>query len=306
MGSFDVVCGLSNMAVAEGDPVMAMIVRRVPVPVYDTGPLFPFTMWEPASVMVETHYNDYGGVKLTPEQEAAWGLTTQHARKWRERTWLPPSDEDGKPYQGRWYLRDVTLPESFPTTGERPPIHADKDDETSQVHFGMWMAHRGVWDRLVKEVMGEFSDEGTVAQMVEQTIFKNRQTMKGEGDDILLQVMREREPDARQLRRSIRYASRNLWSLERQGVYFNPVLDYLENAIWDAAEADNTEAFDAAIQYWRNTVLLAELLRNMRRLLVPPGNIGPQHGHDQPLLVLADAIVEQAGKNRARWEDEDD
>lgn len=73
MGCWNESCGVTSLPVAEWpDPkVRYMVIRKVKRHPSDHAVFYPFDIFQPVSVLVEGEYDDYGGVNLTPEAEAA-------------------------------------------------------------------------------------------------------------------------------------------------------------------------------------------------------------------------------------------
>lgn len=292
MGSFDAVCGLSNMAIGDGDPVVAMLIRRSPRPSYQQSPIYPYSIWQPATVLIRTEYADYGGVSLTDEQRQAWELTQKAALVWSERRWIEATPTN----EGRWHYFSIKLEKSFDLTGDRPDF-ADTIDEQP---FSMWMAHAGVWDQLISTVKCDYyatpemrCSMVPVKDVVEKVISRNEEIMAGD------------VPERFRGHNFPRYMiNRDIWGI--QPTDYSSVTDRIYENISDVYESGDFDRFKVLVNHWKNSLMLSTLLYEMRRLLIAPGTIGHQHGHDQPLLMLADAIRDQAAKNKTKYGDYDE
>lgn len=288
MGSFDAVCGLSNMAIGCGDPVIAMMIRRNPWQSYPNSPIRPYDTWQPASVLVRGRYDDYGNVEIDDDARAAWGLTQKSAMKSWQRVWREEiKTHTGHVIPAQWGHDPITLDQTFDNSGEAP----DRDDG----EFAIWMAHAAIWEHLTRDLEIEWFSHGgasmtdvKVSTAVDTVFESNRNLMGASQSDLALGY------------------TRNPWRAGSSD--HDPVSDYYEDAIWDAYQSGDMEFYNRLTLHWRDSMLLGNIMYQLRRTLCPPGTIGPQHGHDQPHLALAEAIREQAARNKAKYaefEDED-
>lgn len=73
MGCWNESCGVTGLPVSQWpDPkVRYMIIRKVKRSTHDHAVFYPYDIFQPVSILVEGEYDDYGGVDLTPEVEAA-------------------------------------------------------------------------------------------------------------------------------------------------------------------------------------------------------------------------------------------
>ncbi len=304
MGSFDAVCGLSNMALGCGDPVVAMMIRRNPWQSYPNSPIRPYDNWQPASVLVRGSYDDYGNVEIDEAAQAAWALTQKSAMRSWKRVWQEEvKTRTGHVIPANWGHEPITLEESFDNSGEAP----DRDEG----EFAIWMAHEGVWDHLTSKVKlewfhhdhGSFTDIN-VSEAIDRMLEGNRAAMASEYEslDWTKEYTDKIGEDYNRLRRALR-VTKNPWRANSES---DPVSEFYEEAIWDAFESGDMELYERLTLHWRDSMMLSNILYQLRRTLCPPGTVGPQHGHDQPHLALADAIRAQAALNKTKYEDDDE
>jgi hypothetical protein len=300
------------MAIGYNDPVVVMVIRRNPWPSYTLSPLFPFDVWQPASVLVRGQYDDYGNVALDEDARAAWRLTQKQAQRWYEKVWIEAHKDDrGRDWPGRWHMQDVTLPYTFDDTGERADIgHSSSDEEPEKV-FTLWMAHAGIFDYLCDHVQLEWFNNGSasfsdkpVREVSDHLLANARKLMEGEVPTDYQSLAEKLGEGAAGLKRALRW-TRNPWKTG-SSTESNPVSDFFEEAVWDAHDDGDTARYDMLCQHWHTNSMLSLMLYQMRKSVCPPGTIGPQHGHDQPFLALAAAITEQAARNRAKYDEDFD
>ena len=69
MGCWNETCGFSNLPITDNMPVRAMFVKRVAKERRSDGNLFyAFDLFQPATIMIKSTYNDYGWLNVTAEQ----------------------------------------------------------------------------------------------------------------------------------------------------------------------------------------------------------------------------------------------
>ena len=69
MGCWNETCGFSNLPITHNMPVRAMFVKRVQKDRRPDGQLFyAFDLYQPATVLIKSTYNDYGWLNVTAEE----------------------------------------------------------------------------------------------------------------------------------------------------------------------------------------------------------------------------------------------
>lgn len=71
MGCWNETCGFSNLPITDGMPVRAMFIKRVTENRRFDGEIFyPFDLFQPATVMIKSTYNDYGWLNVKADEVA--------------------------------------------------------------------------------------------------------------------------------------------------------------------------------------------------------------------------------------------
>ena len=71
MGCWNETCGFSNLPITDGMPVRAMFIKRVAEHRRSDGIVFyPFDLFQPATIMIKSTYDDYGWLNVTADEVA--------------------------------------------------------------------------------------------------------------------------------------------------------------------------------------------------------------------------------------------
>ena len=267
MGCFYITCGLTHLPVMDEDPVLAMLIRAEKDYFKQGAPNYVFDLWSPATFPLRTSVDDYGRVKLTPEQKALWMKTLSAGR----------------------YGDSGNFESSHVFANEANADGGDKYDKgmyqiETDHGYGLWVCHLNVFDTLCETNRPDMQwrDKGaSIRQLVESKIVHNTETMQ------ILASMPKSESKAR-----FRMENRIEWGLGSE-------------LMGPCTYNDIVESSPDAVEGWRNLMMLNYIMGNLRMTMGPIGAWGAQdtsvEQHEQLWMIAA----QQAKKINSRWDEDE-
>ncbi len=235
MGSWNATCGLSHLPIMERQPVIGCIIC-------DTGqnhnmPHYPFTNWTPATPIVNGIADHNGGFIIDDSQKDLMRLTESFANKMVSPT-------------------------------EKKIVIQNMQEEYQPDGYSTWMAHRSVFDDLVKRLKIEYRTPiryGEYSLSFIKTEERKRLNIR----------------DPRGFASAVDY--------DRHYEMPGPVVEYL----WHSSLGMNGDLPKFLFEIWMRYFSLSRIMQTLRITMYPTGNTGSQDQDIRPYRLLQEIVKGQ-------------
>lgn len=283
--SYFATCGLTNLPILEGQEVVACIIRKS---IENTTPSYPFESWHPATAIVFGKYNDYGNVLCQPEEFSKLSLTQKAAE-----VALRKIGEGENANYGMMRLAETfRLVDSNDNEYERKKniISSRQPDD-----FAVWMAHRAVFETLVKTA--EIEDRGADGfrnYPICEVVANNRKRIE--------KAIYDMRGDELTPPKSFLFSD----IFDPYGQHHAPLKSVMNDALHELEEfQENVDLWPEFLDMWDRYIGFYNVFVALRKTLQPLGGCGSQANDMQPYTVFARALDTQITSN-ANYYDEDD
>ena len=279
MGCWNGTCGLTGLPIFYDDPVIAMLIQREHAKMTPT-PCYPWTLWSPATLLVRSTYNDYGGIELDDSIKQRLLATQKDAARIMDKINFPDRDDYGYAY-----------------VAVDPFIVEETDDQEHDLYrqpnkdFALWLAHEQVFDDLTTTVRGDcYETRYTCLALGTMTIEKL----------VAAKVALYREADIE--RRTEGGFSDNPWQ-DRGSDFIGAAVRMICEALHKSNSDAMSGEYEIFLKEWAEMRILYEMMSTLRITLYPTGAAGSQDGDLKSYQARNKAVAKQIATANKRFDD---
>lgn len=293
MGCWNGTCGLTGLPIFHDDPVVAMVIQRERYKDSEARPSYPWELWTPATLLVRSKYNDYGGIEVNEPITALLKLTQDQAS-----STMDLIDFEGHDKKLPAMIKIPTFNiEEVEDGHDEYDLYRQKSDD-----FALWMAHAAIFDEMRETIRGSSYETRfrsmSLKKMSDLVATKNR------AKDAEARKSFDDAEDSTNERAFMMAMARmdNPWADRGSG--FNGaaarfLADYIsETNLTEGAEAE----YDSGIVEWRSLHELYNMMMTLRITLAPPGAGGSQDDDLKSYSARNRAINAQIKRAKSRFE----
>jgi len=303
MGCWNETCGITQMPIHYGDPVMLVFLTKVDRHAENhAGFCYTNAIWTPKFLPVFGVYDDYGGLEEIQEN---WNTQFILDQLKNELTAVRLSTPSTRTKQDADDLHseneDLDL-DSFTLYDVMEQIHADRVWVPGVQHklpVGWCMMHRWVWDHMIQVMERDWQDNITLATVkgqgdtYYQAMLDKHAEIQGQEEDSVVRIMTKYgRRDLVDWKNTFTVLSRSGTQLDNYGT-LSGIRDY-DDVLWELAEA-RVPVQDAQVQQVIHALAEFLVFKNnmsvLRKFWSPQSGKGSQISAHESHLALHELCV---------------